>query len=74
MPLTNGSTAAPSAGARSLTTASIMSSAISPALPSGRRSRPGSPWMPMPTSISPSGRSKIGAPAAGGMHDDSATP
>jgi hypothetical protein len=30
--------------------------------------------MPMPTSISPSGRSKIGEPAAGGMHEDSATP
>ena len=28
----------------------------------------------MPTSISPSGRSKIGLPAAGGVHDDSATP
>ena len=28
----------------------------------------------MPTSISPSGRSKIGLPAAGGVHEDSATP
>ncbi len=28
----------------------------------------------MPTSISSSGRSKIGFPAAGGMHDESATP
>ena len=28
----------------------------------------------MPTSISPSGRSKIGVPAAGGVHEDSATP
>ena len=28
----------------------------------------------MPTSISPAGRSKIGLPAAGGVHDDSATP
>ncbi|MFL5828817.1 MAG: dihydroxyacetone kinase subunit DhaK, partial [Solirubrobacteraceae bacterium] len=28
----------------------------------------------MPSSISPSGRSNIGLPAAGGVHDDSATP
>jgi len=28
----------------------------------------------MPSSICPSGRSKIGLPAAGGVHEDSATP
>ena len=32
------------------------------------RARPGSPWMPTPTSISSSGRSKPGLPAAGVVH------
>src|SRR5947207_302960 len=45
-----------------------MDSAMSLAEASGARRRPGSPWMPMPSSISPSGRSKIGLPAAGGGH------
>ena len=53
MPLTNGSTLAPSLGSRSLTTASTRSSAISAAPPRGSRRLPGSPWIPIPTSISP---------------------
>ena len=51
-----------------------MTAASSWAVPSASRRRPGSPWMPIPSSTSPSGRSKIGRPAAGGVHDDSATP
>src|SRR3954447_13344140 len=74
MPLTNGSTCAPLAAPRSETTASTITSATCAAVPSASRRRPGSPWMPMPISISPAGRSKIGLPAAGGVHDDSATP
>jgi hypothetical protein len=50
------------------------SSAISDAVPTGSRRRPGSPWMPMPTSISLSGRSKVGVPAAGTVHEVSAMP
>ncbi len=38
------------------------------------RRRPGSPWMPMPISISSSGRSKVGVPAAGTMHEVRAMP
>ena len=35
---------------------------------------PGSPWIPIPISISPSGRSKVGCPAAGSTQDERATP
>ena len=38
------------------------------------RRRPGSPWMPTPTSISSSPISKIGVPLAGGVQQVSATP
>ena len=38
------------------------------------RRTPGSPWIPMPISISPSGKSKVGWPAAGSTHDERATP
>ena len=38
------------------------------------RRRPGSPWMPMPTSTSSSPSSNVGVPAAGTMHDVSARP
>ena len=47
---------------------------MSAAVPSGSRWRPGSPWMPMPISISVSPSSKVGLPAAGTVHDVSAMP
>ena len=49
-------------------------SAMSSTGASFSRRRPGSPWMPMPTSTSSSGRSKVGVPAAGTTHDVSARP
>ena len=39
-----------------------------------RRTRPGSPWMPIPSSISSSPRSNVGAPADGVVQDVSAVP
>src|SRR6266508_2173860 len=39
-----------------------------------RRTRPGSPWMPMPSSISSSPRSNVGVPAAGVVPDVRAVP
>src|SRR5258706_354719 len=38
------------------------------------RVRPGSPWMPIPSSTSASPSSKVGLPAAGTTHELSATP
>ena len=38
------------------------------------RSRPGSPWMPIPISISSSPSSNVGLPAAGTVHEVSAMP
>src|SRR6202040_1749762 len=38
------------------------------------RARPGSPWMPIPSPTSASPSSKVGLPAAGTMHELSATP
>src|SRR5439155_1144828 len=38
-----------------------------------RRWRPGSPWMPIPISISSSPSSNVGFPAAGTVHDVGAT-
>ncbi|CAM5732187.1 hypothetical protein SFUMM280S_05646 [Streptomyces fumanus] len=61
-------------GRRSARIASTAASAISPAVIIGRRSRPGSPWMPMPSSSSPAGRSKVGLPLAGVVQAPSATP
>ena len=49
-------------------------SAISAAGAIFSRWRPGSPWMPMPISISPSGRSKEGLPLAGTVQEVRAMP
>ena len=64
-PLTKASTSSPSWKGRSPTMASAMDSTISRASFILRRLRPGSPWMPMPSSNSSSPRSKVGLPAAG---------
>ena len=42
--------------------------------PASCAARPGSPWMPMPISISSSPSSKVGLPAAGTVHEVSAMP
>ena len=49
-------------------------STVSYAVFSLMRSRSGSPWIPMPISISSSPSSKVGLPAAGTAHDVSAMP
>ena len=49
-------------------------STISSAVLSGSRWVPGSPWMPMPTSISSSPSSKPGLPAAGTVQGAMAAP
>ena len=49
-------------------------SVISSAVFRSMRSRPGSPWMPTPISIWSSGRSKVGLPACGTVHEVSAMP
>ena len=48
--------------------------AISLAGASGRRSRPGSPWMPSPIAMRPSGTEKSGPPAPGRVQPVKATP
>ena len=66
----------PVAGAQRLVAPRIASTASGHdlrRLASFSRRRPGSPWMPTPTSISSSGRSKPGLPAAGVVHAVSAT-
>ena len=65
MPLTNARTVSPDFKPRSLTIGSRSISAISFTGASGTRRRPGSPWMPIPISISSSPSSKVGVPAAG---------
>jgi len=74
MPLTNASTLSPSEKGRSSTIGVVSRSTILAAGSSGSRSRPGSPWMPMPISISSSPSSKLGVPAPGVMHGVSAMP
>ena len=74
MPLTNASTWSPEANGRSSRIGVIRRSAICEAGPIFSRKRPGSPWMPMPISISSSASSKLGSPAAGVMHGVSAMP
>ena len=54
--------------------AATISSAISFAVRSATRRRPGSPWMPTPISISVAPMSKVGLPAAGTVQLVSATP
>ena len=67
-------TSSPDANGRSGTIASSSRSTISFALTILVRSRPGSPWMPMPTSISSSAISNSGVPRTGGVQDESAMP
>ena len=74
MPLTKASTFDPLFGLRSETTASTITSTTSLAEPRSARRRPGSPWMPIPSSICPSGSSKIALPEAGGTQEERATP
>jgi hypothetical protein len=74
MLLTKASTSSPSPYGRSSTIAFVRVSVISAAEASLRRSRPGSPWMPIPISISSSPSSKVGEPAAGTVHEVSAMP
>lgn len=74
MPLTNAMTPSPPEKSRSERIGSIRSSATRRAGASGTRRLPGSPWIPMPISISSSGRSKVGAPAAGTAQEVSAMP
>ena len=69
MPLTKASTVSPRVSPRSDTIGETSHSAISSTGASFSRRRPGSPWMPMPTSTSSSGGSKVGVPAAGTTHD-----
>ncbi len=54
--------------------ASNISSTMASAAFSLSRRRPGSPWMPMPTSISSSAISNSWAPFSGGTHEVRATP
>ncbi len=61
-------------GFRSSRIALTEESAISCEVIIARRSRPGSPWMPTPSSSSPGGRSKVGLPLAGVVQALSATP
>ena len=74
MPFTNASTWSPDSYGRSSTTAVASRSTTWLAGPRGSRKRPGSPWMPMPISISSSGRSKLGSPDPGVMQAVSAMP
>ena len=70
MPFTKARTESPRFRPRSETIGDTSHSAMASTDASFSRRLPGSPWMPIPTSISPGGRSKIGWPAAGGMHDE----
>ena len=72
--LTKASTREPDSSPRSSRIGVAICAATSAALPSCARRRPGSPWMPTPSSISPGLIWKIGEPADGGVHELSATP
>ena len=74
MPLTNARTLSPRLRPRSDTIGETSHSAISSTGASFSRRRPGSPWMPMPTSTSSSPSSNVGVPAAGTTHDVRARP
>src|SRR6218665_3847772 len=73
MPLSMTITGEPTKS-RSRRIGSTSCAAMSRAVPVGTRVRPGSPWIPTPSSISPSGRSKVGLPAAGTVQDVRAIP
>lgn len=74
IPLTNRSTWSPSAYGRSSTIAVSSVSTMASAGCSLTFSRPGSPWIPMPSSISSSPSSNDGSPECGTVHGVSATP
>jgi hypothetical protein len=67
-------TRSPLASGMSASRRSIISPAISSAVRSLPRQTPGSPWMPMPISISSSAISKVGLPACGTVQGLSAAP
>src|SRR4029450_9340437 len=74
MELTNTSTWSPELSPRSSITGRV-SRSVSWSAPSMLiRSRPGSPWMPMPISTSSSPSSKVGDPAAGTVQEVRASP
>ena len=74
MELTNTSTWSPELSPRSSMTGRV-SRSVSWSAPSILiRSRPGSPWMPMPISTSSSPSSKVGEPAAGTVQEVRARP
>ena len=74
MPLTNSNVRSPAPNGRSSSTGASSRSTIASAGSSGSRSRPGSPWMPMPISISSAPSSNVGLPACGTVHGVSAIP
>ena len=74
MPLTNASTSVAGGEREVLEDGAGQRPTISRAGSSFMRSRPGSPWMPMPISISSSPSSNVGLPAAGTVQEVSAMP
>src|SRR6266511_1351395 len=74
MELTNAMTCSPWLRPRSSITGPASRSVSWSAASVLMRSRPGSPWMPMPISTSSSPRSKVGVPAAGTVQEVSASP
>src|SRR5436309_2320183 len=73
-PLTNASTFEPLGASRSPRIASAISATISAAGLTFSRRRPGSPWMPTPSSISSAPISNVGVGEAGVQADVNATP
>src|SRR6476646_3823124 len=74
MPLTNNRVLAPDSNGRSSTIGVSNSETSSSAGTNLIRSRPGSPWMPTPSSISSSASVNEGSPECGTVHGVSATP
>ena len=73
-PLTSSATRSPAAKRPSATISSRSASTTASDGASATRRTPRSPWMPRPSSISPSSSVNPGAPAAGTMQGESATP
>ena len=73
-PDTSTATSSPRPNGRSSTIRSTIIAAISAAGRVGSTAMPGSPWWPMPTSISPSLMVKFGLPAAGIVQADRPMP
>jgi hypothetical protein len=74
MEFTNSSTRSPEVSPRSSITGRASRSVSWSADSILIRSRPGSPWMPIPISASSSPSSKVGDPAAGTVQEVSASP